>query len=484
MSYSWSGTTWRWRTSARNDRRFGSFFDRLTTCLLGQITEEGYGERTNRLLAPMSSPFAPALNRSLTAAGNSMSAVGDRIARSGDERRVVFVGYSNDSTAHDGFAYRYRHLCETISATHNLLVMHPPSLQPPPVRGGRSAQYFWRLALHYLRGPALDPSERRFREELSDLAPDLVVSPAYMGLGCTRSFTSAAPSLVLLEENVLRTPEHMTKSRIARAKSALRNALERSWAAPPSIAVVINGREVPWARRILPRSRFAVIPLTIDFSYWEEDVEPRDTRIDVLCVNAMSERRNADGLAAIVRELKRLMRGDAPTIHLVSAYEPHAVLAGAIDGGDVKFLGTVDDVRPLYRAASCCLVPSFVAPGTKTTILQGWATGCPVVTTTDAAGSVGCRHGQALLAGSTPADVATMVAMMCRDEQIRRALAEAGHARLMSHHGSAVVSRRIDDVVALGLSGAMLARHPLHDLLVGLWANLRSSCQRPSGEVQ
>ncbi len=159
--------------------------------------------------------------------------------------------------------------------------------------------------------------------------------------------------------------------------------------------MVISDQEVGWGRRKLPRSEVMVVPHRIDTTEWEEPVVPTPDagEMDVLVVGAIESERNADGLHRI--GLALLDRPDRPAglrLSAISRERPNPMLSG-LPPELFRYIGSVEDIRPYYRAAGQSLVPAFVVTGAKTTILQAWATACPVATTTRSRPRHRCHDG-------------------------------------------------------------------------------------------
>jgi hypothetical protein len=102
-----------------------------------------------------------------------------------------------------------------------------------------------------------------------------------------------------------------------------------------------------------------------------------------------------------------------------------AVLVG--DGGDLY---------ARYRSSRLALVPADRETGIKTTILQGWATGCPVVAHAASAATVAERR-HALRFGDSPATIVDEVISVFDDQSVRLRLAAAGQAAVAGHADTA-----------------------------------------------
>ena len=83
-------------------------------------------------------------------------------------------------------------------------------------------------------------------------------------------------------------------------------------------------------------------------------------------------------------------------------------------------IGEVDDVEPIYRAAAVMAVPLFEGGGTRVKVLEAWALGRPVVSTTVGVAGLDVRPGREALVADDPADFARAL----RDVVEQRALGE------------------------------------------------------------
>ena len=305
----------------------------------------------------------------------------------------------------DGFTFRYRHMHDALTASADVA--------PIDAEGLDSERLLALVRAH---------------------RPDVVITPAYLGIRHQGPLLSNFRCVLCIEEEVPSRQDRLTMPLRERARRRARQEAERLWLRPPLRAVIINERERHWAENLLPRTPIDVVPLAIDDSYWATAVEPAVgmDQVDAVVAGTMAFRSNAEGLAEVASEY-RALTGRARSIAVASAATPHAALDEAISQGDIRFLGKVDDVRRYYRAAPVCLIPTFVVPGTKSTILQAWAAGVPVVTSRQAAASVSAVNGRDLLAADSPIEVARLLRRAVTDPVLCRELAVAGRARLQTN---------------------------------------------------
>lgn len=104
----------------------------------------------------------------------------------------------------------------------------------------------------------------------------------------------------------------------------------------------------------------------------------------------------------------------------------HAVRGLVPDDPRVTFTGTVADAVTELARARVCVVPLRSGSGTRFKILEAWAAGRAVVSTTLGAEGLGARPGEHLLIADDAASFATAIELLWQDAARRRALGEAG----------------------------------------------------------
>jgi polysaccharide biosynthesis protein PslH len=94
----------------------------------------------------------------------------------------------------------------------------------------------------------------------------------------------------------------------------------------------------------------------------------------------------------------------------------------------VELTGYVDDVRPLMRDAACHIVPLRAGGGTRLKILNSWAMGKPVVSTSIGCEGLAATDGANMLIRDHPKDFADAILAVLHDAELRRRLGERGRA--------------------------------------------------------
>ena len=202
-------------------------------------------------------------------------------------------------------------------------------------------------------------------------------------------------------------------------------------------------------------------PNGVDSTYFAPDGSPHDP--DTLCfVGRMDYFPNQDCMFDFCNGAFPLIRAQRPGAKLliVGADPTPAVRAlGSLPG--VSVTGSVADVRSYLRRSVAMIAPLRIARGTQNKILEAMAAGVPVITSSVAAGGVDARAGEHFVVADGPAAVAAAALRIMSDATERERLAQAGRARMLSHHAWPSSMQRLDGIIARCLDVAS-RRSPAH----------------------
>jgi sugar transferase (PEP-CTERM/EpsH1 system associated) len=311
-------------------------------------------------------------------------------------------------------------------------------------------------SMGYFRSPAL---ERRIREELAARPYDLIfaycssIAPYVAGARGPRKildFVDMDSQKWLAYAKVHRFPlslgYRLEGTKLRRAEAELARHFDLCTCATPAETATFEGYatgvEADW------------FPNGVDIDRFAPATEPYDP--DSICfVGRMDYYPNARCMVEFCAETLPLIRARRPATKLaIVGAEPLPSVRrlAAIPG--VTVTGSVPDVRPHVRKAALTVAPLAIARGTQNKILESLAMGVPCVCSDLAAGGVDAVAGEHLLAASTPEGYAAAILRILGDPGERRRLAEAGRARMLSHHTWESAMRRLDAILERTLATA------------------------------
>jgi glycosyltransferase involved in cell wall biosynthesis len=106
----------------------------------------------------------------------------------------------------------------------------------------------------------------------------------------------------------------------------------------------------------------------------------------------------------------------------------HPEAIETIVGGDprIELTGFVEDAVAAIAAAKVAIVPVLAGSGTRVKILEAWAAGTAVVSTTLGAAGLECRNGEHLLLADDPGSFAGAVSELLSSSAARNKIGAAG----------------------------------------------------------
>jgi len=200
-------------------------------------------------------------------------------------------------------------------------------------------------------------------------------------------------------------------------------ALERTWLPRFSQVLTTSPSDADTAMAIAPHAHVAVYPNALP---WMPLPERADEEVVVFSGN-MEYHPNLSAVRFFREEVWPLLRRRWPQlIWRLVGKNPAAVSRFTAGDSRIEVTGMVDDaVRALARAR-VAVVPLLAGSGTRFKILEAWAAGLPVVSTTiGAEGLPACDGENLLLADGGPA-FAEAVTGVLEDTGLRRQLGRAG----------------------------------------------------------
>lgn len=166
-----------------------------------------------------------------------------------------------------------------------------------------------------------------------------------------------------------------------------------------------------------------LIPNCIDLPAYTGVNVPREPNTLVF-TGAFSYNVNHDAMVWFIGEVYPLVRRAVPEARLVITGDPAGLSLPPAE--NVTQTGYLDDIKPVVAAATAGLVPIRYGGGTRLKILEAFALGTPVVTTSKGAEGLDVIDGKHLLLADTAEEFANAVILILRDEALRQRLAAAG----------------------------------------------------------
>ena len=299
---------------------------------------------------------------------------------------------------------------------------------------------------HYVHDSA--PYEARLRRLLSDARFSLVHMDS-MDLVRFIPLLDGIPTICThhnVESSLLRRRAANEESLFARRylahQASLLERAERKWLPRFALNIAVSDADRDALQSLAPTARVVTVPNGVDTNFFA----PGDTATPEGCVfvGGTTWYPNRDALKWYASDVAPALRaaGVADAVTWVGRATVEELQRFANDRG-LRLTGYVDDVRPYVHRAKCFIVPLRVGGGTRLKILDAWAMGAAVVST-----SIGCEglaavDGENILIADTAETFAAAVARVLRDDALRHAIGTKARQTAVEHYSWDVLGERM-----------------------------------------
>ena len=185
------------------------------------------------------------------------------------------------------------------------------------------------------------------------------------------------------------------------------------------------------------------VPIGVDTEFFRP-VERDKASHNILSIGTMYWPPNIDSMLYFAGNIMPLIRKQLPdcTLTIAGARPSPAVKALAADPG-ISVTGYIDDVRDVARNCGVFVVPLRSGSGVRVKLLNAFAMGLPVVSTSVGAEGLEVRDGRELLIADTPADFADAVIRVLTDADLAQKLGLNAQALVQAKYSWDSIGRRL-----------------------------------------
>lgn len=233
------------------------------------------------------------------------------------------------------------------------------------------------------------------------------------------------------------------KARYLRMQAELMEKEEKRWCPSVDLNVTVSETDLSYLRDSVGGGKYTVVANGVDTEKFRPPREPPKPN-DVMFVGGTSWFPNKDALHFFADEVLPTLRELVPdvTVTWVGRATPEEIKEFSARPG-LRLTGYVDDIRPYVAKASCFIVPIRVGGGTRIKILDGWAMGKAIVSTTIGCEGLLAEHGENILVADSPQDLADSISLVLRDSETRRRLEKTGRRTAESHYSWEIIGKHM-----------------------------------------
>jgi glycosyltransferase involved in cell wall biosynthesis len=197
---------------------------------------------------------------------------------------------------------------------------------------------------------------------------------------------------------------------------------ERHWAERYTVNLTVSDLDGADLLQIAPGARYEVIPNGTDISYFTPGSV--DESRELVFAGGMRWYPNRDAMLFFAREIFPRIKARCPDVvmNVIGIRPPETLLSIASHEPQLLVHGYVDDVREYMRRAAVYVVPIRVGGGTRLKILDAFAAGKAVVSTSVGCEGIDVTPGNNILVADEPEEFAARVVELLENHEMRRQL--------------------------------------------------------------
>lgn len=199
---------------------------------------------------------------------------------------------------------------------------------------------------------------------------------------------------------------------------------ERSWCNKVAMNIVVSAADLDYLEALGGHARFTIVPNGVDVDYFQPSQADGN---GCVFVGASSWDPNLRAMQYFSDRILPLIREQDSSIEItwvgnVAAKHREVFLPRRA----FRLVGHVPDTRPFVRDAGCVVVPLLAGGGTRLKILEAWAMGKAVVSTSIGCDGLEAVEGANILIRDDPQEFANAVIRVLSDDTLRRRIGVEG----------------------------------------------------------
>jgi glycosyltransferase involved in cell wall biosynthesis len=224
----------------------------------------------------------------------------------------------------------------------------------------------------------------------------------------------------------------MSQRSLERFERLLLESYAESWMVSPA--------DMRGAAELAPTAHLRLVPNVVDVAAIEP-LAPRSDQRRLLFVADLTYEPNRGALRFLLDSAMPVLWLHAPELRLAVAGKGSEAL-GAVDAR-IEGLGFVPDLRTLYNAAGCAVVPLLEGGGSPLKFVEALAYGVPVVATPLAAAGLEAEAGVHYVEGAPAAEPFGRAVLEALEPEVGNKVAKAGRQLAEREYSIAALERRL-----------------------------------------
>ena len=223
-------------------------------------------------------------------------------------------------------------------------------------------------------------------------------------------------------------------------QASLTRREEARWCPRVALNCVASEEDGALLEALAPGSRCLVVPNGVDTDAFRPPTSGEPSS-DIVFVGGDSWFPNRDGMDYFAEEILPLIRQRRPDVRVTWVGRASEEVKAQFGGFGITVTGYVEDIRPYVYDAACFIAPLRVGGGTRLKILDAWALGKAIVSTSQGAEGLAVDEGLNMLIADSAQAFADKVIQILEDSELRRRLEHNGRQTAVERYDWSVIGR-------------------------------------------
>ena len=249
-----------------------------------------------------------------------------------------------------------------------------------------------------------------------------------------------------VESELLRRRSHVEKNTLRRSYFRIQSQLlkqeEARHCGRMAVNLVCSEADSEALKSIAPDASILVVPNGVDTAQYRP---AKPQQHGIVFVGGLTWYPNHDALEFFISDIQPMLRKGGGDPHVTWVGRATAEQRSRYQEFGVSLTGYVDSIAPFVERAKCFVVPLRIGGGTRLKVLNAWAMGKAIVSTSVGCEGLGAIDGYNILVRDTPEDFANAVEEVLKNDKLREHLERNARETAVSRFDWRVIGGRLID---------------------------------------
>ncbi len=214
------------------------------------------------------------------------------------------------------------------------------------------------------------------------------------------------------------------------------------------ITTCVTDVDLEALRKLNPNAQYRLLTNGVDINKF---VPPKDNsqRRYIIFTGKLNTWANVLMIQTIVNEIFPIIKKQIPEIELkiVGSHPLHQITNICKSDDKIELISDVPEIVPYLQSAKLFLHPHSGGSGIQNKLLEAMACGCSVVTTPTGIQGIDAKHGEDVLIGNNPKELAKLCIEILSNQELANKLSKNAREVIVNTHSWQIVFKELDDII-------------------------------------